>query len=62
MDTLKPVDYINVKCIGCGTNLIVQFLLAKYVVSAPEIACSYECLRCYEVSIEAYLERQPRGE
>ena len=62
MDTLKMVDYIYVRCAGCGNTQIVQFLLPKYVLSAPEIACSKECLSRYEVSMEAFLERQARND
>ena len=60
MDTLKMQDYIYARCVGCGNTVVVSFLLPKYVLSAPEIACSKECLARYEVSMEAFLERQVR--
>lgn len=58
MDTLRPVQYLGVSCVGCGNRIALQFILPKYVLSAPDVACSEECIRRYEASTQAWLERK----
>lgn len=52
------VSHINVPCVGCGKSFIVEFLLPKIVISAPQFACSHECLARWTVSMKSFLERQ----
>lgn len=54
------VSYIYVPCAGCGNNCIVQFLLPKIVISAPQVVCSHECLARWTVSMKSFVERQVR--
>ena len=65
MDMLSQHSFIMAPCIGCGNKFMVIFEsggrnTGVYVLSAPEFACSRECLARYEVSLKAFLERKPR--
>ena len=55
---LRPVEWIWVPCVGCGTNQWIIFEPAKIVISAPQVACSQECLDRWTVSMKSFVERQ----
>lgn len=55
------VSHLNTRCVGCGANIVVEFLVPKIVVSAPELCCSTECLEKYNQSIEAWREMRRVG-
>ena len=58
MDTLRQIEWIFTPCVGCGHKQWVIFHKAQFVIGEPQIACSKECLRRYEATTMAWLERQ----
>ena len=49
---------LYIRCVGCGITCIAEFLQPKHVISAPQVACSDECLLEWTTSMKAFIERQ----
>lgn len=62
MDTLKKNRSLSVKCLGCGSEILIVMVPASYMISQPEVVCSEECANRHEVHLYAHLEKQAKDD